>query len=96
MLYGVDKDCLIFVYKVEVVVLCLKLKEEWDIVVSKKKCSKIVVEVKEKNCMIDEINFIYYCVINVFRNKLLEVCVDENIIFGNIWDLFIDYLIESW
>lgn len=93
MLCGVDKDCLIFVYKVEVVVLCLRLKEEWDIVVSKKKCIKIVVEVKEKNCMIDEINFIYYCVINFFRNKLLEVCVDENIIFGNILVLFIDYLI---
>lgn len=94
--YGVDKDCPIPVYKVEVVASCPKSKEEWDIAASKKKCSKIAAEAKEKNCTIDEINPTYHCVINAFRNKLLEVCADENTIFGNIWDLFIDYSTESW
>lgn len=81
--YGVDKDCPIPVSKVEVVASCPKSKEEWDIAASKKKCSKIAAEAKEKNCTIDEINPTYHCVINAFRNKLLEVCADENTIFGH-------------
>lgn len=65
-------------------ILCLKLKEEWDIVVSNKNCSEIVVVVKVNNCIIDEKEFKYYCVINVVRINFLEVCVDEKMIFGNI------------
>lgn len=81
---GVDKGCQIAVYNVEVVESCPKSKEEWDIAASKKQCSKIAAEAKEKNCTIDEKNPTYHCVINAFRNKLLEVCADENTIFGNI------------
>lgn len=80
---GVDKGCQIAVYNVEVVESCPKSKEEWDIAASKKQCSKIAAEAKEKNCTIDEKNPTYHCVINAFRNKLLEVCADENTIFGH-------------
>lgn len=80
---GVGKDCPIPVYKVEVVASCPKSKEEWDTAASKKKCNKIAAEAKENNCTIDEINPTYHCVINSFRNKLLEVCADENTIFGH-------------
>lgn len=80
---SVDKDCPIPIYKVKVVASCPKSKEEWDIAASKKKCSEIAAEAKEKNCTIDEINPTYHCVINAFRNKLLEVCADENTIFGH-------------
>lgn len=75
--YGVDKDCPIPVNKLVVVASCPKSKKEWDIAASKKKCSKIAAEAKEKNCTIDEINPTYHCVINAFRNKTLFLVISE-------------------
>lgn len=31
----------------------------------------------------------YHCLINALRNKLLEVCVAEKLIFGSFWTVFI-------
>lgn len=81
---GVKEGCLEDVYKVKVVESCPKSKKEWNIAASKKNCSKIAAVAKEKNCTIDEIQPKYHCVINAFRNKLLEVCADEKRILGNI------------
>lgn len=70
------------VNNVEVVELCFMLKKEWDIVVCRKNCSKLVVEVERENCIMNKKEFEYYCFINVFRNKFLEFCVFGKFIFG--------------
>lgn len=48
----VYEECKEVINNVEDVKVCLMLKEEWDIVVCKKNCSKYVVLVEEKNCII--------------------------------------------
>lgn len=79
---GVYEGCQDAVYNLKVVTSCPKSKEEWNIASSIKNCSAIAAVAKKKNCTIDEIHPKYHCVINAFRNKFLEVCADEKIIFG--------------
>lgn len=64
---------------VTVVTFCPKSKEEWDIAARKKNCSKIAAQ---QTCAAAE-KFKYHCVINGYRNALLEVCAPERLILGH-------------
>lgn len=59
------------------------IKSEFDIVVRRKNCIKLYFVVN-KICMSCKKLYVYYCVINEFRNYMLEVCVLVRFIFGNI------------
>lgn len=64
---------------VTVVTFCPKSKEEWDIAARKKNCSKIATQ---QTCAAAE-KLKYHCVINGYRNALLEVCAPERLILGH-------------
>lgn len=64
---------------VAVVTSCPKFKEEWDIASREKNCSKIATQ---QTCAAAE-KFKYHCVINGYRNALLEVCAPERLILGH-------------
>lgn len=64
---------------VEYVVSCPSTKSEWDTAAQKKKCGKIALH---QNCSSVD-NFQYHCVINGFRNKMVEVCAPSRRIFGH-------------
>lgn len=68
-----------------VVTSCPKSKEEWDIAARKKNCSKIATQ---QTCAAAE-KFKYHCVINGYRNALLEVCAPERLILGIIFFVFL-------
>lgn len=84
----VNEGCQKDINDVKIVTSCPKSKEEWDIAAFNKNCSKLAAVVKTKNCTIKEKQPEYHCVFNSLRNKLLEVCADKRIIFGNIYILF--------
>lgn len=68
-----------------VVTSCPKSKEEWDIASREKNCSKIATQ---QTCAAAE-KFKYHCVINGYRNALLEVCAPERLILGMFFVSFI-------
>lgn len=86
--WSVNEDCQATVNDVKVVTSCPKSKEEWDIAALKKNCSKLEAVAKTKNCTIKEKQPEFHCLFNSLRNKLLEVCADKRIIFGNTYILF--------
>lgn len=79
---GANEDCMVDVYNVEVVESCPTSKEEWDIAARRKNCSNLAAEAERKNCVMNEKQPKYHCLINALRNKLLEVCAPEKTIFG--------------
>lgn len=62
-----------------VVPSCPKSKVEWDIAARKKKCNRRAAAL---TCAASE-KFKYHCVINGYRNALVEVCAPERIILGH-------------
>lgn len=79
---GADEDCMDAVINMEVVESCPTSKKEWDIAARRKNCSKLAAEAERKNCIMNEKQPEYHCLINALRNKLLEVCAAGKIIFG--------------
>lgn len=75
-----DRYCQEAVKSVENVEFCPTSKTEWDRAATKKNCSRIA---PQQNCVSAE-KFKYHCVINGYRNKLVEVCAPARIIFGSI------------
>lgn len=71
--------CKVSVDSVTVVTSCPKFKEEWDIAAREKNCSKMATQ---QTCAAAE-KFKYHCVINGYRNALLEVCAPERLILGH-------------
>lgn len=67
------------VASVKTVSSCPDSKEAWDIAARRKNCSGMAAG---QTCTKVE-NFKYHCVINGFRNKLVEVCAPKRIIFGH-------------
>lgn len=80
---SINEDCQEAFNDVKVVTSCPKSKEEWDHAARIKNCSKQAAVAKTKNCTIKEKQPEFHCVLNSLRNKLLEVCADKRIIFGN-------------
>lgn len=72
---GYCKDA---VDSVEIVTSCPTSKREWDIAARKKNCERIA---SRQKCDSVE-KFKYHCVINGFRNEMVEVCAPSRIIFG--------------
>lgn len=79
---GANEDCMVAVYNVEVVESCPTSKQEWDIAARRKNCSYLAAEAERKNCVMNEKQPKYHCLINALRNKFLEVCAPEKTIFG--------------
>lgn len=77
------EECKEAINNAEEVKVCPKSKEEWDIAARRKNCSKQAVLAEGKNCTIHEKQLEYHCLINAFRNKLLEVCEAAKTMFGN-------------
>uniref|UniRef100_A0A8W8MIQ4 Chitin-binding type-2 domain-containing protein n=1 Tax=Magallana gigas TaxID=29159 RepID=A0A8W8MIQ4_MAGGI len=76
---GESRYCKEAVDTVKNVESCPTSKTEWDTAAFNKDCSKIALQ---QNCSTVE-KFVYHCVINGYRNKLLEVCAPSRLIFGN-------------
>lgn len=74
-----NRYCKEAVNSVEIVTDCPTSKTEWEIAAGKKNCEK---KASKQNCDSVE-RFKYHCVINGFRNKLMEVCAPSRIIFGH-------------
>lgn len=91
---SVNEGCQKAVNDVKIVTSCPKSKEEWDIAALKKNCSKLAAVAKTENCTIKEKQPEYHCVFNSLRNKLLEVCADRRIIFGNTYILFFNLIVR--
>lgn len=79
---GANEDCMDAVNNAEVVESCPTSKKEWDNAARRKNCSKLAAEAERENCITNEKQPEYHCLINALRNKLLEVCVAGKIIFG--------------
>lgn len=79
---GEDEGCMDAIYNAEVVESCPTSKVEWDIAARRKTCSKLAAEAERKNCIMNEKQPEYHCLINALRNKLLEVCAPGKTIFG--------------
>lgn len=62
------------------VTFCPTTKAEWDDAARRKNCSSIA---SKPNCTTFQL-LQYHCVINEFRNELLEVCAPSRIIFGKV------------
>lgn len=67
------------VASVTFVASCPNSKEEWDRAARKKNCNEMATQ---QTCAPAE-NFKYHCVINGYRNALLEVCAPERLILGH-------------
>lgn len=80
MIANQDRYCQEAVNSVKNVEFCPKSKTEWDRAATKKNCGRIA---PQQNCVSAE-KFKYHCVINGYRNKLVEVCAPTRIIFGSI------------
>lgn len=89
LLRSAYEECKEAINNAEEVKVCPRSKEEWDIAARRKNCSKQAVLAEEKNCTIHEKQLKYHCLINAFRNKLLEVCEAAKTIFGNAGTFFI-------
>lgn len=83
LLRSAYEECKEAINNAEEVKVCPRSKEEWDIAARRKNCSKQAVLAEEKNCTIHEKQLEYHCLINAFRNKLLEVCEAAKTIFGH-------------
>lgn len=79
---GEDEGCMDAIYNAEVVESCPTSKVEWDIAARRKNCSKLAAEAERKNCIMNEKQPEYHCLINALRNKLIEVCAPGKTIFG--------------
>lgn len=79
---GANEDCMDAVNNAEVVESCPTSKQEWDIAARRKNCSKLAAEGERKNCIMNEKQPEYHCLINALRDKLLEVCAPGKTIFG--------------
>lgn len=66
----------------EVVESCPTSKKEWDIAARRKNCSKLAAEAERENCIMNEKEPEYHCLINALRNKFLEFCAPGKFIFG--------------
>lgn len=73
-----NRYCQDAVDSVEIVTACPTSKTEWEIAAYKKNCERIA---SRQKCDSVE-RFKYHCVINGFRNELVEVCAPSRIIFG--------------
>lgn len=73
-----NRYCQEAVDSLEIVTSCPTSKIEWEIAAGKKNCEK---KASRQKCDSVE-RFKYHCVINGFRNKLMEVCAPSRIIFG--------------
>lgn len=82
LLRGANEDCMDAVNNAEVVESCPTSKVEWAIAARRKNCSKLAAEEERKDCIMNEKQPEYHCLINALRNKLLEVCAVGKIIFG--------------
>lgn len=71
--------CKKYVANLKVVPSCPKSKEEWDTAARKKNCTKRAAEL---TCAASE-KFKYHCVLNGYRNALVEVCAPERLILGH-------------
>lgn len=71
--------CEEYVASLTVVDSCPQSKEEWDIAASKKNCSQRAAGL---TCAASE-EFKYHCVINGYRNALVEVCAPKRLILGH-------------
>lgn len=89
MLRSTNEECKDAFNNAEDVKVCPRSKEEWDIAARRKSCSKQAVLAEGKNCTIHEKQLEYHCLINAFRNKLLEVCKAAKTIFGNAETFFL-------
>nr|XP_034327362.1 uncharacterized protein LOC105340785 [Crassostrea gigas]XP_034327363.1 uncharacterized protein LOC105340785 [Crassostrea gigas] len=74
-----NRYCKEAVNSVEIVTACPTSKTEWEIAARKKNCERIA---SRQKCDSLE-RFKYHCVINGFRNKMVEVCAPLRIIFGH-------------
>lgn len=74
-----NRYCQDAVDSVEIVTACPTSKTEWEIAAYKKNCERIA---SRQKCDSVE-RFKYHCVINGFRNELVEVCAPSRIIFGH-------------
>ncbi|XP_052704072.1 uncharacterized protein LOC128180198 isoform X2 [Crassostrea angulata] len=74
-----NRYCKEAVNSVEIVTACPTSKTEWEIAARKKNCERIA---SRQKCDSRE-RFKYHCVINGFRNKMVEVCAPLRIIFGH-------------
>lgn len=63
----------------EYVTSCPSTKSEWDTAAQKKNCSKVALH---QNCSTIK-EFQYHCVLNGYRNKMVEVCAPSRIIIGH-------------
>lgn len=78
MIKSQNRFCPEAVSSMKRVAACPTSKTEWDNAALKKNCSELA---PRQNCA--PVNkFKYHCVINGLRNKLVEVCAPERIIFG--------------
>lgn len=93
--FSVNEGCQDAVNDVKIVTSCPTSKEEWDIAARIKNCSNHAAVAKSKNCTITEKQPEFHCLINSLKNKLLEVCADKRIIFGNIYILFFFFKSKS-
>lgn len=74
-----NRFCREAVTSMQSVASCPTSKTEWDSAALKKNCSELAAS---QNCV--SVNkFKYHCVINGLRNKFVEVCAPERIIFGH-------------
>lgn len=83
LLRSTYEECKEAINNAEEVKVCPRSKEEWDIAARRKNCSKQAVLAEGKNCTIHEKQLEYHCLINAFRNKLLEVCEAAKTMFGH-------------
>lgn len=74
-----NRYCPEAVDSVEIVISCPTSKEEWANAARKKNCSRIATKQK----CVPAYEFRYHCVINGYRNKMVEVCAPTRIIFGH-------------
>lgn len=78
MITSQNRFCQEAVSSIQRVAACPTTKTEWKRAALKKNCSELALR---QNCV--PVNkFKYHCVINGLRNKLVEVCAPERIIFG--------------
>lgn len=75
-----NRYCQEAVDSLEIVTSCPTSKIDWEIAAGKKNCEK---KASRQNC--DSLERLkYHCVINGFRNELVEVCAPSRIIFGKM------------
>lgn len=74
-----NRYCEEAVDSLEIVTSCPTSKIEWEIAAGKKNCEK---KASRQKCVSVE-KFRYHCVINGFKNEMVEVCAPSRVIFGH-------------